>query len=66
MNHFNDDTVYPVVGHDGLIEIKDMSQKAIGWLKVTIAFGSAHQVNRFVQMLDEREKAKERVGISTD
>jgi len=48
MNHFNDDTVYPVVGHDGLIEIKDMSQKAIGWLKVTIAFGSAHQVNRFV------------------
>lgn len=42
MSHFTDENVYPIVGHDGLVEIKDMSSKAIGWLKVTIAFGTAH------------------------
>jgi hypothetical protein len=66
MNHFTDENVYPIVGHDGLIEIKDLSGKAIGWLKVTIAFGTSHQINTFVSVLDEREKAKERTGISTD
>jgi len=44
-NYSEDTAVYPVVGHDGLIEIKDLTQKAIGWLKVTIAYGSSHQVN---------------------
>lgn len=58
-SNFSEENLYPMVGHDGLIEIRDFLGKAIGWLKVTLAFGNPMQVNRFVQIIDEREKAKE-------
>ena len=41
MIHFSEDNLYPIVGHDGMIEINDLYGKAIGWLKVTLAFGSS-------------------------
>jgi len=34
-----------MVGHDGLIEIREFLGKPIGWLKVTLAFGNPMQVN---------------------
>lgn len=65
-NGYNEENVYPLVGHDDLIEIWDFLGKAIGWLKVTLAFGTAIQVNRFVQVLEERENAKTWFGISSN
>jgi hypothetical protein len=45
MSCFSEENVYPIVGHDGLLEIKNLLGKSIGWLKLTLAFGSPAQIN---------------------
>ena len=40
MQGYSDENLYPMVGHDGLIEIREFLGKPIGWLKVTLAFGN--------------------------
>ena len=52
---FKNESLYPSVAHDGLVEVKGLDGTGIGWLKLTLAFGSPGQVNRFVQMQEERE-----------
>ena len=54
-SYFSEGNIYPVVGHDGLIQIKTMMGDNVGWLKATLAMGTSSQINKFVAQEDERD-----------
>lgn len=58
LGYFDDSNIYPIVAHDGMLEVKDFMNKTIGWLNVTLALGTAGQVNRFVEMEDKRNESR--------